>query len=375
MSDALKSIREAQQSHAATPVPVSRALAQRLRDRATQHYSTAQKLTGQSKGPESEAHLHMGNACDHAAQGIEHALAGRPHLATQARQQAHKAYTAALGAHEGHTHEYGSPIRSAVGIPHPAAGEQMAKADEAHGDALPHVAEHLHVQLPSGERVHPMCDQGVAHLDKHVVKPARAHAETMESHLHGLMHGLDVSVKTRTKKADSLAEKVVRKNRPAQAMGDIIGARVTVHNPDHFPEAQRRLQEHMSGAHPMSGKHGVHVLSEEDSIKTPMESGYRSVHYNAQVHGIGTEVQLRQPHHTVWADYCHDNFYKDHGLNAQLDSSGHGHELEAVKAAGATYSKAVADHLAANGGKRGPDAPKAPAIIKKHGLEFPWHQL
>lgn len=251
----------------------------------------------------------------------------------------------------------------------------VAKADTSGSGGLPAIPDHLHLHLPDGRKVHPMSPEGVEHLHQTVTDPADAHTRTMIGHLHGLMHGLDVDVKGRAKEAKSLAEKVVRKSRPAHKMGDLIGTRITVNNPAHFAEAQRRLQAHMRGQHPMSGHDGVHIDSEEDNCKTPMSSGYRSVHYNARVHGMGAEIQLRHPHHTTWADWCHDNFYKDHALKAKLGESGHSHELEAVKAAGSHYAKAVADHLDATHGRRGKDAPEAPPILKKHGLEFPWHKL
>lgn len=230
------------------------------------------------------------------------------------------------------------------------------------------------LSMPGGRQVHPMSEEGRAHIESTVVAPAEDHGRTIRAHLGRVMHGLDVDIKTRTKTTQSIIGKMAKKGRQPHEFGDLLGARVTVRNPAHFAEAQRRLQAHMAGTHPLSGR-GVDIHHEDDKIKSPMESGYRSVHYDAAVHGTNTEVQLRQPHHTVWADHCHDNFYKDHALRARLDANGAPGDFHEVQKQGGAYMKAVSDHLHAHDGREGPGRPEAPDIVKKHGLEFPWHKL
>lgn len=210
------------------------------------------------------------------------------------------------------------------------------------------------------------------HITQHLLPRAYEAQHLAHEQLSRLMNGLHVSISGRAKEPHKIAEKMFRPGKQPRhysQLGDTVGLRVTVHDPAHFEEAHRRLQAHLAGG----GHPHLRLHEHEDFNAQPIkETGYRSVHFNGQgKHGVRMEVQLRHPWQNVWADHAHDHFYKDSHLKSRVPK----HEVEHVKSAGTAYMKQVAEHLAANGGKAGASFPKAPASVKKYGLEFPVHKL
>ncbi len=246
----------------------------------------------------------------------------------------------------------------------------LAKAQGASAmRVLPSGRMMVRVKTPSGRRWVPHTAPEVQqHISEHLHPIAEEAHDRAKAHLEKVLQGLNVQIGGRIKEPYKVAEKMGRPGKQPRhfnRLGDTVGLRVTVHDPAHFEEAHRRLKSLMDNPHP-------HLKVLEHEVHDGSRDGYRSVHFNGIGHkGQRLEVQLRHPWQNVWADHAHDNFYKDDNLRKLVPA----HEREAVKREGVAYMKQVSDHLHANGGKIGPDFPKAPPRVKKYGLEFPAHKL
>jgi hypothetical protein len=105
-------------------------------------------------------------------------------------------------------------------------------------------------------------------------------------------------VESRLKTADSLQEKLARKDYPLSEMSDIIGLRLTVPNIDDVYKAVAKIQD-VFDPHEM-----------DDKIKNPPDGAYRAYHMVANVDGKPVEIQVRTSNQSKLADWMHDTVYK-----------------------------------------------------------------
>jgi (p)ppGpp synthase/HD superfamily hydrolase len=105
----------------------------------------------------------------------------------------------------------------------------------------------------------------------------------------------------RVKTLDSLTEKLTRKNKTLDQIGDTIGLRLTTSD---IPTVYRALD-------------ALHkdftVTKVDDRIAKPADGVYRALHLDAEVGGKKIEIQLRTSNQTKLADYMHP-LYKNKEL-------------------------------------------------------------
>lgn len=120
-------------------------------------------------------------------------------------------------------------------------------------------------------------------------------------------------ITTRIKSAESIAEKIKRKNLPLTSKGidslsDIIGARIICNFVDNIYTVVDSIKNNKN----------IKILNEKDYIKNPKESGYRGYHIIVEIpisiggilKNIKGEIQIRTLAMDLWAENEHKLNYK-----------------------------------------------------------------
>ena len=113
-------------------------------------------------------------------------------------------------------------------------------------------------------------------------------------------------VESRLKTADSLQEKLARKNTTLDQVKDVVGLRVTVPSMGDLTKAVAALK-------------GQFDIQEEDNkINNPTGGIYRAYHLIANIDGKPVEMQVRTENQSRLANWMHDTVYKGALKNSQV---------------------------------------------------------
>jgi ppGpp synthetase/RelA/SpoT-type nucleotidyltranferase len=106
-------------------------------------------------------------------------------------------------------------------------------------------------------------------------------------------------VLARLKATDSIQEKIVRKKYACLSeMTDIAGARIVIPSYAAIPLVTQNIER------------ALKIVEKEDMITDQRGTGYRAIHYLAEVDGRVVEIQIHTHRGTIWAAASHRLVYK-----------------------------------------------------------------
>jgi ppGpp synthetase/RelA/SpoT-type nucleotidyltranferase len=172
---------------------------------------------------------------------------------------------------------------------------------------------------------------------------------SLDSTVYKLQSLFPQSVQSRLKTRESIEEKLLRKNKPIEAMTDIAGARIIFSDLNSLYKGADQIRDMF------------HVIEEIDYINQPKQ-GYRSYHFVVIEKDLPVEIQLKTPRMLEWGEVSHIEFpiYK----NKEELRKKYGKDLKKME----KYHMRVSEYYARRDRGQQAKKPKAPRLWIAAGL-------